>query len=406
MNGISNIIKKELTRVFKDKKLVFSLFILPVIIMVGVYSLIGKLQTAMMDDVDKHVANVYMQNAPEGFEDFLASVKYTANITYLDGAQDINKVKTDIKSGSADLLVVFDEGFLTSVQGYKEGDGIPQVRTFYNPSEQYSATARSMFIETALTPYQQVLLSQRIGNLDTITVFRIDANAEESIVVDEKKATGKSLGMILPYFITMMLFAGAMSLGVDAITGEKERGTMASMLITPIKRSEIVIGKILSLTVLSCLSAAVYAVAMIITMPKMIESMNGDAASKIAISFSPVQIAELLAIMLSLVLLYVSLVALVAVYAKTAKEANTYISPMYMLVVVAGMITMFQNGKIKPIYHAIPIYGSAASIQKLLMGELPLGELGMTLASTLFLAGVLVALISQAFNSEKVMFNA
>lgn len=406
MNSVATIIKKELTRVFTDKKLVFSLFIMPVILMIGIYSLIGKLQASMMDDIQEHISNVYVQNAPEGFVDFMGSVGYHGNVKYLELGEDVEGVKKDILDGKVDTLIVFEEGFLEKVESYSEGDKNPEVKTYYNPSEDYSSMARNQILEIVINPYQKYLLSNRIGNLDNIIVFQVDIDPESSIIMDEEKATGKALGMMLPYFITMMLFAGAMGLGVDAITGEKERGTLASMLITPLKRSEIVMGKIISLSILSCLSAAIYAISLIISMPMMFGSLSNGEAEGIALRFSVIQIVQLLVIMLTLVLLYVSIVSLVAVFAKTAKEASTYVSPIYIVVIVAGMITMFQKGEASLVYHAIPIYGSAVAIQKLLIGNLPVDIFIATIGSTLIVVVLLITIITSAFNSEKVMFNA
>lgn len=405
MNGISNIIKKELTRVFKDKKLVINLFILPVVLIIGLYILIGKMQSSMEHDIKEHISNIVVQDAPEEFKDFFTTINMKMNIQYIDGSQSTEEVKAAIKKGTTDTLVEFEVGFIEKIQNYKEGDSAPEIKTYYNPSEEYSKSARDGFLELAITPYQKKLLADRIGNLDNIIVFNVDTNPENSIVMDKEKASGKALGMLLPYFITMLLFAGAMGLGVDAITGEKERGTLASMLITPIKRSEIVMGKLISLSILSCLSAMVYAVSMVITMPMMLGSLSGQDAN-LAVKFSFVQIIQLLVIMLTLVFLYVTIVSLVAVFARTSKEASTYVTPMYIIVIVAGLITMFQSGETSLVSYFIPIYGSAVSMQALLAGELTNMQFLATIGGTVGSSVILTWIITSAFNSEKVMFNA
>lgn len=405
MNTIKLIIKKELTRVFSDKKLVISLFILPVALIIGMYALIGQMQNSMMNDIEEHTPMIYLKNEPEGFTDYIKTTGFQGETHIINPDESLDNYKQKIMDGKIDTVVVFEEDFLDKILHYNEGDSIPEIKTYYNPSEDYSNIARNQFVESVLMSYQKTLLSNRIGNLDNILVFNIDVEPETSIVMDEEKATGKYLGMMLPYFITIMLFAGAMSLGVDAITGEKERGTLASMLITPVKRSEIVMGKLLSLSILSCLSAAVYAVSMVIAMPRMLDNLSGGEAEGVALKFSGVQRVQLLVIMLALVFLYVSIVSLVAVFAKTAKEASTYVTPMYILVIVAGMITMFQNGDGELLHHAIPIYGSAVAIQKLLVNELPMIQFLTTIGSTVATAGILVFIITKAFNNERVMFN-
>lgn len=405
MNGVKQIVKKELARVFSDKKLILSLFIIPVILIVGIFGLSMFMQSEMTNDIEEHQTIVVIQNAPEGFDQFIQASGFKGDITYLDKDQDIKEFKDSVLDGKLDLIITFEAGFIDEIVNYKEGNVVPEVKTYYNPSQDYSSSGRDEFVNTVLYPYQQKLLVDRIGNLDNIKIFNIDVDESSSIIVNEDKASGKMLGMILPYFITMMLFAGAMSLGVDAITGEKERGTLASMLITPLKRSEIVMGKLVSISILASMSAAVYAVSMIVAMPIMIKNMT-EGSSAFTVNFTPIQIIELLVIMVALVFLYVTIVSLAAVFAKTSKEANTYVMPIYVMVIVAGMLTLFQSGKIADIYYAIPVYGSAISIQGLLTGDLTVVQLLLTLASTVGLTAILVAIISKAFNSEKVMFNA
>ncbi|WP_310603041.1 ABC transporter permease [Anaerosporobacter sp.] len=403
MRGAREIIKKEMVRVFGDKKLIFSLFILPVALVVGMCFLMGNLMETMENDVDAHIPSVYIQNAPEGIENVIEAAGFQGDITYLKAGESLDIIKDDIVDGKKDLLVYFEEGFVESIQNYTEGSAIPEVKTYYNPSEDYSATARNIFVATVLEPMRQALLTSRIGNLDNITVFNIDLNYEESRLMDTQKASGKALGMMMPYFIVMMLFAGVMSVGVDAITGEKERGTLASMLVSPVKRVDIVIGKITSIAILSSISAVIYAISMVFALPQMM----GEMAGEISISLSPLQIIQLLVVMLSLVFLYVALVSIVSVFAKTMKEANTYVTPMYIVVIVVGMITMLSgNSKPDTTMFAIPVYGNALCIQNILTGELLMPQFLLAIGGTVLVGAIVTAGIVKAFNSEKVMFNA
>ena len=114
----------------------------------------------------------------------------------------------------------------------------------------------------------------------------------------------------------------------------------------------------------------------------------------------------LLVIMIVVVYLYVSVVALVAVLARTSKEANTYVMPAYIVVMLGSIMTYAGSGDSKLINFFIPIYNSAVSIQNLLMGELTLAQFGATVATVVALAAFITFLITKAFNSEKIMFNA
>ena len=101
------------------------------------------------------------------------------------------------------------------------------------------------------------------------------------------------------------------------------------MLLSPIKRSQIVFGKLISLGILTSLSAVIYTVSVVIG----IQRLSGEAMD-MNIKFSPIQIIQLFVLLIILVYLYVSMVSLMAVYARTQKEAGTYITPLYILVML------------------------------------------------------------------------
>lgn len=405
MVGTKNIIKKELTRVFTDRKMIISLFILPGVMIMVMYSIMGKLISNLEKDIEEHIPTVYIQNAPDDLKDIMDYVDYKANITYLGSDDKTDTIHDGILSGDIDLLVVFDEGFRETIDNYKEaGDPIPEVKTYYNPSEDYSSAARNEFISSVLNTYQQALLTERLGNIEQIQVFYIDRNPDDSVIVDEDRASGKYMSMLLPFLINIMLFSGAMGLGTDTITGEKERGTLASMLLSPIKRSEIVFGKLTSLGILTGLSAIIYAVSVAIGLQNLTGGAMGEMSN---IKFTPLEIIQLLVILIVLVYFYVSIISLVAVYARTQKEANTYVTPLYILVMLGSVMTMFSGGTDKGLqYFAIPVYNATVSMQKLLIGELTGIQFGVTVGTLAAASLVIISFIIKAFNDERVMYNA
>ena len=134
---------------------------------------------------------------------------------------------------------------------------------------------------------------------------------------------------------------------------------------------------------------------------------EAGAATGMGVTLSVFQIASMILILVTLVYLYVALISLVSVIAKTVKEASTYVTPLYIIVLLAGMITMFQGGTDRSDFlHAIPVYGSALSIQNIMTNELTALQLGYSLCGNLLLALILTLAVTKAFNSEKIMFNA
>ncbi len=406
MYGIKAIVSKELRRVFKDKKMIMSLFVLPVILVVGIFSLMGMLIKGQIDDVQAHEPVVYVVNEPDSFRMFAQSAGLSGYTVLESTDMDkISEAESGLYNASTDLIMTFPDGFDEQVTvGMNDIDSIstPDIELSYNPSEDYSNEAREIYM-TYLDAYKQLLLGSRFGNYAAVEMFSVS----DVELQDEDKAVGKMLGTMLPYFITMLIFAGAMGLGVDMIAGEKERGTLATMLLSPVKREQIVLGKVFSLSILAVMSAAVYIIAMLAALPVLIRTVGGgEALEGLSINFTGVQIAQMIVLMIGVVLLYVSIICLVAVFAKNVKEASSYISPVYILVLVAGMITMYTSADGVFYKYLIPVYGSSMAFKDILTREITMTNFLATTISTYAYAVIMVAVMTKAFNSEKVMFNA
>jgi len=400
MGSIRQIIRKELDRVLKDRKMIFSVFILPVVLMIGILTLVTNLSHNMQQNIDNHQSIIYVQNAPDGFEDYLKKVD--SNITLHD-VTDMSKAKDMILHGDADLIIEFPDNFLADIQAYQPGAAIPQIKTYYNPSEDFSSAAFNHVSVAALESYRQSLLAQRIGDMSELEVFTVNSDNPNMIIQDSARATGRMLGSILPYLVTLLLFAGAMGIGTDMVAGEKERGTMASLLVSPVKRSSIVLGKVFALMCISGISSIIYVGAMVVFMPHMMGGANGGADLGLDLSFTPQQIFMLALLLVAIAFLYATIIVLVSVFAKTVREASTLIMPAYILVLVLGMLTIFSNITPHEWSYLIPVYSATLALQGILTQDVTWVQYGMTLGVTLALGVVLIGAIVKAFESEKVM---
>lgn len=403
MNGMNQIFKKEMARVFKDKKMVFSVFLLPVLIMVLIMSIVNGMVDNMMKDIEKHNPIVYVQNEPQSFQEFLKMGKFKYEIKEIQREKDRSKAEKEILEGEADLIIEFPENLDEQLAAYKEGDKIPQIKTYYNPSEDFSSAAYEEISVGVLENYRQTLLSMRVGNLENIMVFTVNSDNEDMIIQDDEKAGGKVLGMMLPYFITILLFAGALGIGGDMIAGEKERGTMASLLVSPVKRSSIALGKVTALMAISGLSSLVYVAVMAICAPMMMDSMMGGGGNGLDLHLNPQQLLLMGVLLIAIAFFYSSIIALLSVFAKSTKEANSYVMPVYMVVIIVGLLTMFQSGTPETVKYWIPIYNNALVLQGILTQEISTGAYLITMVENLLLGALFTGGIVQAFKSEKIM---
>lgn len=404
---VFEIVKKELKRVFTDRRLVFSTFIIPALSIFIIYTIMGNMLTDMVEDIEEHTSTVYVGNAPESFKSYYASVKESYNINIKFDNYNKEDIIESIRNKDVDLLIEFKDDFDKKVINYID-EKTPEIYTFYNPAEEYSTEARSNLVYGLLANYESDLLINRFGNINYTKAFVIDETNKNSIVVEEDKIGASFLSMMLPMLIAILLFAGAMGIGMDTIAGEKERGTMAKLLLTPISRESIALGKVIGLGIVAILSSISSFIAILLSMPNMSESF-GNTDVDVTISsfgFSPLQFIQLLVIMITLVGIYVGLISLLSVRARTVKEAGTYITPLYIVVMAAAFGTMFTRGDVSMYKFMIPVYGSITAIKELFAFELSMAEFGITIVVSLLVTGILLKLITSTFNDEKVMFNA
>lgn len=403
--GFKVIFSKELKRVFGDKKMVFSLFILPIILIAGIYGMMFFLVDKQKSSINEHVSEVFVQNMPDNFSELMS--KHTeCNINVIPAGESADTYKDKLLDGTYDLVVVFPENFYENFKNADATSALPDIKTFYNPSEDNSGEARTRFTETYLEEYKQLLLNERFGSLNYAMVFSVDADNPDMIVQDDGKATGKILGTIIPYLITILIFGGAMGLGVDTIAGEKERGTIANLLISPIKRVDIIMGKIAALAIVSVLSAGVYVISFIgsaVVLSK--KSGMGEMFSRLSLNFTSVQIVQFVVLLLGLVLLYVGIIGFVSLMAKNIKEAQSFIMPVYIIVMFAGMITMY-SGDVTSGSYMIPVYNTSAAFKGIFERTITMNQYLTSTIITYAFAGVMVCLMAKAMNSEKIMLNA
>ena len=404
MNSLKTIVSKELRRVFFDRRLIFTTFILPALIIGLTYSVMGSMVGKLIDDQTEYKPEVYIVNEPSSYMDFIDKNSIDEFEVKVINKSDIEMIKKDIERGDADLIVVFPENFDQMIDEYTSS-GIPNIEMIWNSGEEYSQKAYSVF-NTTLRSYREMILANRIGDAKYTSVYTVNIQGQDNNLVDEKKATGKALGRLMPLMISVFLFAGAMQIGIDSIAGEKERGTMATLLVTPVKRQVLAFGKTISLGIIAIFSAISSFAGILIALPFAKSIFGGDEGLNItALQFNPEDYIKLVLIMITLTGIYVGIICLMSVIAKNMKEAGTIILPFYLIVMVAALVASFSGDSISQSTMYVPVLGSILGMKNLLIGELSwsmaLSIYGINIAVTI----VLSLMIAKMFSNEKIMFS-
>ena len=207
----------------------------------------------------------------------------------------------------------------------------------------------------------------------------------------------------MPLLLMIFLYSGCVAVAPESIAGEKERGTIATMLITPIRRGDIAIGKILALALIALLSGASSAIGTVLALPKLM----GAASDGLSANIYGVQDYLLLAaVILSTVVLLVTLISILSAFAKTVKEAQAYVMPLMILVMVLGVTAMFGGGaKTELWYYLIPLYNSVQCMVGVFSFSTVMAGVATALAANVIYTVLGVFVLARMFNSEKIVFS-
>jgi sodium transport system permease protein len=403
MRNIITIFKKEMARVLTDKRLILMIFIVPGLSIYVMYSLIGGMISDQVDAVSDHTIILYEENMPDTLKTQLESLSNPAlenpiDIEFNDASSLTEEdIVTKLQEGDIDIVLKFEENFEQKIDNYTS-ETPPEVDIFYHYGKENSSFGYNT-VQSVLEAYQTSKLTNRLDDSSYLTVFETEI---ADGIVDAREITGQTFASLLPMLIVIFLFAGAMSIGPDSIAGEKERNTIATLLITPIKRSEIALGKVISLGTLAFVSALSSFVGIMLSLPKLMQMGDGEMDYNIY-TFSDYLI--ILLILVSTVLVIVGLISVVSAYAKTIKEASMFIMPFYFITLIIGIVTSFgAEASQVPWVHAIPIYGAVNLLNGIFTFNWTVGNFLIVCLSSLLYTGLFTFVLTKMFNSEKIMF--
>lgn len=390
MKTVLTIIKKEFARFFKDTRLWITALILPGLLIFAMYSLMGTIIADIEEKETGGTSTAYVLNMPQSLSQSLGSA-FTVNGDIAEA-----DAQAAVREGRAELLIVFPQDFDEAIKDYSPslGTPAPNVRIYYNSAETKSLTAYST-ATALLSAYEETLANK----------FDVNRPATENDLFDlaDAQSTARTaLAMVVPMVLLMLLFSGCMSVAPESIAGEKERGTIATLLVTPVKRGSVAIGKILALSVIALLSGLSSALGLVLSLPKLMGSAGGGLTLSM---FGFGDIVAILAVILSTVLIFVTLISIISAYAKSVKEASGLVVPLMIIVLLCGVFSMFAGGLTSLGLYFIPVFNSATVISSVMSGAMSAAGVAITVCVNVAVAALLVFVLTLMFKSEKIMFN-
>lgn len=386
MSKILIIVKKELLRILTDKRLCFTTIIMLGLMIFIMYALVGNVMSNTYSTLQNSEYTVVINNVPNDIKELLLKNK----ISFKEKNKPQNYYMNKIRDKNLDLYIDFDKNFEDNIlNGTEKGVQVPSVSIYYN-SQSNSSNTGYMLLSSILNEYKDCIRN----------VFYVNSGNDLYDLATTKDSTGQFVSMILPMLLITMLFSICASVAPDSIAGEKERGTMATLLVTPIKREQLAIGKILGLSIIVVLGGISSFIGAMLSLPFL--SIGQDEIDTSVYSIN--DYLELFIIVISTVLIMISLTAIVSVLARSIKEASSSMAPLTILVALVGISGMYnQNGSNRLIHYIIPLYNSAQCMNEIFLFNGNINHVIITVISNLLYTIILVYILSKLFKNEKII---
>ena len=411
LHNILTVYLKELKDSLRDRRTLISVIVIPTFVMPALTFGVGKIAAGIVSQARGETATVMIVGGDDS-PGVVAALKQSRKLKVVATAADWKLQISDkkvraavqipagfeagLKAGAADPVVIYNyDGEL------KSGFAVAELEKFFRDLRDRTVTAR--LAERALPA----------------TLVRPFETRRENVAAPEKVG-GNLLGGIVPYIIIILCFTGAMYPAMDLTAGEKERGTMETLLCSPVARVDLVLGKFLMV-----LTGSLAAMLLSLT------SMGGSAAAaglmfagggggtKLAAAASqakaagsvmpmidPMGLLGVVAMILPVAVLFSALLFTVSLFAKSYKEAQSYAGPMVFIIILPAVVGMLPGIDLNARLALVPILNLSLVCKEMLSGIWHWNYIGLIFGSSCVYAAVALALAVRMFNREDVIFRA
>ncbi|MBI5691463.1 MAG: ABC transporter permease [Verrucomicrobia bacterium] len=416
-NNIATVYLKELKDSLRDRRTLISTIVIPTLVMPLMFFGMGKVMTSVVTKAREDIPTVAVlggEDSPGVVRQFRESKRMRVVPTPADWKQAISDKRLRV-------AVQLPEKFEAQLQA----GAAPAVKVFYYEGELKSENGARV-LERFLGELREQVVAERLAAHGLPKTAARPFEFRRENVAPPEKVGGNLFGGLVPYLIIILCFTGAMYPAMDLTAGEKERGTMETLLCSPVPRVDIVLGKFLMVLTGSLSAMAFMLLSMGVTVAVGGSLMMGGgmgraaaagAAAKSAAApaasgggvipmIDPLGVVGVIAMVLPVAVLFAAAAFTISLFAKSYKEAQSYLGPMIILVIMPGVIGMLPGIDLSAKTALIPILNLSLVCKEMLSGVWHWGYIGLIFGSSSLYAAIALWLAVRMFNREDVLFRA
>jgi sodium transport system permease protein len=387
---------KEIIGAVRDRRTLILTVFFPLIFYPLILAVMGNFTAAEQTRIEAITPTVIIVDQAYD-ETFRAHLQETTGF-YPFFDSDLIQAKADLKDGLGQVLMTVDK------ESGGPGVGL-EVTLYYDQTDQVAVMAAGR-VRTFLEVYLKEVMRSK---LDALGLDYDDLSPPLKVSIEDV-ASSDSVGRmilsrLLPYFMILAILTGAMGLGAEITAGEKERGTIATLLVSQLSRIEIVLGKFFTVLTVSLVSSLLSAVGLLIGV-RFFGGGLTPAGSEATFALSLPSFGWMLVVLVPLAVILSALVIIVGSFARSQKEASTYLMPIYMVIVLVGLVSMTGGVSFEGARFLIPIANALYALQEIIVGDLRFMHLIYTLVANVFCGGLLIVASIQVFKREAILFRS
>lgn len=395
LNHILNILQKEILDIFRDKKALRQTLLVP--LMLGIfYAIINPLLGSLLETQADEPITLPAQGlvyAGDAFIDTLAQFEI-----YLEPYE--GDMEAAISAGEVSAGFIIPEGF-----GDKVASETPVtlvLRTNPTVGGPFGGSISLNRIQLALNAFNQSVTVSRLQDRSVDLAVLAPVTIDASDLSTPAQRAGATAALFLPILVAISAVQGGMFIAIDVTAGEKERGTLESLLATPASDQEIFIGKLLAVFVVTAVPIALTLFGFwgaTLVLPASLT--DGAGALPVAVILQAIIVTLPLALFANVILM------VLAIRTKTFKDAQSAMSPLVFAVTFISMAAAFVPPS-SAVMFLIPIYGTAGAVGGLALGGigLPANAILFSIVGSLVATAVGVGIAMPLFNREKLLYSA
>ena len=414
---VKTLIKKELLDVIRDKKAVVMMLIVPLVIYPLIFFGTMAVMTAIQTGMEQNEYKVAIQTADdwEWYDALIDAIDKHNYPETDDTSKEAEKID-QLKVVRTDEEWDYDKGYKAlqaeEIDAYvmissQDIDARPVYRIIYVSSITNSTYAADLLkdIMNKLNRAESERLIRDNGMEPKLILSPIVIDSKD--IASKEQTTGNLLGMVLPMLLIISLLMGTMYPAIDTTAGEKERGTLETLLTLPVSNREIIIGKFFTVAIIGIASALLNLLSMALMGIYMMKLIGGLGITTEPVNlgrFIPAIIVTILAVLV-FSLFISALTMCIAAFAKSYKEANNYITPMTLVVMLTGYIAFIPNIDLNRKMSLVPVANICLLVKNILNFKYDMSIIALVLISNVIYAILAVLFLGRVYNSEGILFD-